>query len=492
MKPMATLVTRSCAARVPLLLVLVLVLAFGPGAVSPDELRQQLDHIFSHQDFRDLEMSLRVVSATTGQVLYSYHGDQALIPASNVKLFTTAAALHHLGADYRFRTVVAATGPIDGRGVLDGDLVVVGGGDPSISGRFYGGKTTAVFEEWAKELRGRGLRTVTGDLIGDDRFFDRQWRHPDWPAGQAAYWYEAPIGALSLNDNCVNFTLTPTQPGRIARLSLAPATGYLDFRNACVTTSKKGPPNVLFKRATGSRQVVLEGSIPKTVSAVTNYVTVDEPGEYFLTVLAEVLRQHGITIRGRVRLVAPEENLPSPVTLMEHRSSLLSAVRVANKRSQNFYAEQILKTTGRELVGRGSFEGGTQAVLTFLADRGLESRQVSLADGCGLSRRNRLSAQAITDLLVLMARGPHGDVFVESLAEAGVDGSMRRRVNDPEFRGRIFGKTGTLARVRALSGYVRSQRGELLVYSFLMNGKAAGYWQARQAQDEALKVLARY
>jgi len=477
---------------VALLLATAVFAASAPASATGDDLRQQLDRIFSHRELQGLRMGLRVVSVTSRQVLYSYHADDLLIPASNVKLATTAAALYHLGDDYEFRTLVQATGPIDGQGVLRGDLVVVGGGDPSISGRFFDGDATAVFRQWARELRGRGLRVVTGDLVGDDRFFDRQYRHPTWPEGQQAYWYEAPVGALSLNDNCVDFILSPTEPGKPARLRLNPATDYLRFENRCLTRAGRAAPKVLFERAAGSRQVLLRGSIPQRVEKVTNYVTVDDPGHFFLAVLAQVLSQEGIVLRGQARLVEPGETLPPLTTLIEHRSGLLAAIRVANKRSQNFYAEQILKTVGRKVLGQGSFQRGVEAVTTFLEERGLSPEGYRLTDGSGMSRENRLSARCITDLLTVMAHSPPADAYRKSFARVGQDGSLRSRLREPEFAGKVFGKTGTLSGVRALSGYVRSKRGELLAYSFLMNGRAAGNWRARQCQNDALKALARY
>ncbi len=462
------------------------------GASSPDELRGELDRIFTDRGLKGVALGLRVVSVTDGKVLYSFHADEALIPASNVKLATTAAALHYLGADYQFTTRVSAGGAIDERGVLQGDLVIVGGGDPSISGRFYDGDPTAAFRQWAEALRRRGLRTVTGDLVGDDRFFDRQYRHPSWPRGQEAYWYEAPIGALSLNDNCVDFTLSPTTPGRVVGLSLSPPTDYLNFKNACLTRKGRSAPKVLFERARGSREVVLRGSVTTGVEKVTNYVTVDDPGEFFLTVLAQVLREEGIEVQGRARLVGVNEVLPSLTALVEHRSGLVESIRVANKRSQNFYAEQILKTLGRELLGEGSFTRGGEAVQAFLEKQAVTTEGCLLVDGSGMSRENRLTARCITELLVQVARSDVGQTYIESLARAGTDGSLRNRPLKSDVQAEAFGKTGTLAGVRVLSGYVRSQGGELLTYSFLMNGGAAGSWTARALQDRALDALARY
>lgn len=483
----------------PLLLAALALVVSSLGSASADEsqrsettLRQQLDHIFSDRALQGVKMSLRVLSVTKGRVLYSYHADEVLIPASNVKLATTAAALYHLGEGYEFRTRVGATGPIGPGGVVRGDLVVVGGGDPNISRRFLDGDAAAVFKQWARELRRRGLRVIAGDLIGDDRFFDRQYRHPTWPKGQEAYWYEAPVGGLSLNDNCVDFFLSPTSPGKPARLRLNPPTDYLAFTNRCLTRPGRAAPKPLFQRARGSRQVLIEGSIPHRGGEVLNHVTVDVPGEYFLAVLAQVLRQQGIEVRGRVRLVEPGEAVPPLTTLIEHRSQLLSAVRVANKRSQNFYAEQILKTLGREVLGEGSFERGVEAVTTFLDKRGLDPEGYHLVDGSGMSRENRLSARCITNLLAVMAHSPVAEPYLESLSQAGVDGSLRSRLREPEYAGKVFAKTGTLTGVRALSGYARTQRGELLAYSFLMNGRSAGTGRARSLQDEALRLLVGY
>jgi D-alanyl-D-alanine carboxypeptidase/D-alanyl-D-alanine-endopeptidase (penicillin-binding protein 4) len=219
-------------------------------------------------------------------------------------------------------------------------------------------------------------------------------------------------------------------------------------------------------------------------------VTVDNPGEVFLAVLAEVLREQGIEVEGAVRLVTADEAFPHLTPLLEHHSGLLAAIQVANKRSQNFYAEQILKTLGREMTGEGSFRRGAEVVTTFLEKQGFKPEQYRLRDGSGLSRENQLSAHFLTDLLVVMAHSPVADPYRESLAEAGVDGSMRNRLRDVNTSAKVFGKTGSLATVRALSGYVQSESGELLAYSFLMNGPGAGTWRARSVQDEALKLLA--
>lgn len=474
------------------LLLLGVLLPLLEASVSAEGLREGLDAIFADQGLRGVRMSLRVVSITTRQVLYSYHADDLLTPASNVKLVTTAAALFYLGADYQFRTVVAATGDVDAQGVLQGDLVVVGGGDPSISGRFFGGDARVVFAQWADKLRDRGIGSVAGDLIGDDRFFDREYRHPGWPKGQEASWYEAPIGALSLNDNCVDFVLSPASPGQPARLSLNPPSDYLQFENRCMTRAGRGSSVVTCVRAPGSRRVLLRGSLPQNGGTAASNVTVDNPGEFFLEVLAGVLRERGIEVRGRVRLVAADETFAHLTPLLEHRSGLRDAIEVANKRSQNFYAEQILKTLGRETLGEGSFGRGVEAVTMFLEKQEFNPEHYRLADGSGLSRDNQLSAHFLTDLLAVMAHSPVADVYRESLAEAGVDGSMRNRLRDVNSGAKVFGKTGSLATVRALSGYVQAESGELLAYSFLMNGSAAGTWRARSVQDEALKLLADY
>jgi len=473
-----------------LLLLLSLWLPLLEAPVSSAELQDGLNTIFADKELRGVKMGLRVVSITRGQVLYSYHADDLLTPASNVKLLTTAAALYYLGADYHFRTVVAATGDVDAQGVLRGDLVVVGGGDPSISGRFFGGDARAVFTQWAQELGRRGIRAVTGDLIGDDRFFDREYRHPGWPKGQEDSWYEAPIGALSLNDNCVDFLLSSAGAGQPARLNLTPPSNYLQFENRCVTRAGRGSASVTCERPVGSRRVLLRGSLPEGGGTVASNVTVDNPGEFFLQVLAEVLREQGIEVRGGVRLVEADEAFPHLTPLLEHRSGLPAAIQVANKRSQNFYAEQILKTLSREMTGEGSFRRGTQVVTMFLEKEGFKPGQYRLIDGSGLSRGNQLSAHFFTDLLVVMAHSPVADLYRESLAEAGVDGSMRHRLRDVNSSAKVFGKTGSLATVRALSGYVQSESGELLAYSFLMNGPGAGTWRARSIQDEALKLLA--
>jgi D-alanyl-D-alanine carboxypeptidase/D-alanyl-D-alanine-endopeptidase (penicillin-binding protein 4) len=462
--------------------------------LDPQELGEALGRELKSKALRGADVGVVVYDLVAREMVFTHHPDLPLIVASNNKLVTTAAALERLGPDFQFRTTVAAAGRRTAEGTLRGNLLIIGRGDPSISGRFHKGRVTAVLERWAKALADAGIERVRGDVLADDSYFDGEFTHPGWPKRHAA-WYCAQVCALSMNDSCVDLAVFPGEHrGDRARVAVQPPTSYVDLYNGCTTSRASGGSNhVIAHRLAGKNQLRVTGKIRRRSAPFETSVTVHDPALYTATVFKEVLERAGIEVTGLVRRRPPgyevrEEEFEEIITTT---SSLADAVAVANGRSQNFYAEQILKTLGREMQGEGSWDAGAKAVKAWLRDAGIHGT-VQYADGSGLARGNRFTARQLAAVLAWMNCRRTSTLYWRSLAQPGKPGTLARRSLLFPLQGRLFAKTGFIDRVSALSGYLECPSGRLLAFVTLVNNYRAGLSAARRAQDRMVLHMARY
>lgn len=430
-------------------------------------------------------LGVSVIDVATGKEVYGYHATRPLIPASNMKLLTTAAALTALGPGFQFETAVLTRGEVVD-GTLHGDLAIVGGGDPNFSGRLHAGDSLAVFKQWAKRLEQAGIRRIDGDILLVDGLFDRQLIHPNWPRDQLDRWYEAPISALSFNDNCVLVRMRPGAVGAPARVDLLPDVGAMSLVNRS-RTIRSGSARLILGRGGETPALELTGTISTRNGGWERWITVRDPGAYFAAALREAFSRQGISIAGAARQsrhLAPGEWRRAFV----HRSDLLTAIEVTNKRSQNFYAESILKLMGARACGDGSWPGGVRAVRETLDALGLPEGYHQV-DGSGMSRENRAAPRHFATLLRLMARHRYGREFMRSLPYSGEkDLTWEDRLDKPPYAGNVFAKTGSLRGVSALSGYAKSSSGTLYAFSILMNG-VRSQAHAHSLQDAIVRAL---
>jgi D-alanyl-D-alanine carboxypeptidase/D-alanyl-D-alanine-endopeptidase (penicillin-binding protein 4) len=458
------------------------------GAAVGGELEVRLGSAVAAAQRLAPETGVHVVDLESGATVFSRAADTALIMASNTKLVTAAAALELLGPGYQFRTPVLARGAVAG-GWLRGDLAVVGGGDPNISGRLHDGDPLAVFRLWAAELRRLGIRRVEGDVYLVHGLFEPPRVHPDWPRDQLDRWYEAPVEALSFSDNAVLVRVTPgAAAGRPARVETVPDLSLFTFDNRAGTTSLRRRHRVAIDRIDGSNRLRIAGAMLRRSSPVESWIAVADPLAYFGAALREALAEEGVAVSGEMRAIA---ELPAGAwrRVAEHRSDLLTTVEVILKRSQNFYAESLLKILGAELCGEGSWEAGLEVLAEYLDGIGIPRGGYQLADGSGMSRGNRMSPRQLTWLLSSMHRRPLGREFIRSLSYSGEpEVNWETRLSEAPYRGNVVAKTGGLNGVSTLSGYAKSTSGRLYAFSILMNG-AAERWRAKRAQDRILRVL---
>lgn len=471
----------------PFILLAALALTLGPvprevETATPSALQYALEAATGHARAIAGGVGVHIVELDTGESIYGYLPDERRVIASNTKLFTTAAILDALGPGYFFETRFVMNGEVRGD-TLVGDLGVIGSGDPHISGRDYNGDSFAPFREWARALRERGIRKVSGDVYLDHGMFEPPVVHPEWPRDQLTRWYEAPVDALSFSDNCILVRVWPGRAGGAARVELVPNVPFLRMENTARTIASGGQ-NVIIDRKGDA--LVVRGTIRQNSGPVETWVTVNDPVGYFGAGLVAALAEEGIRIDGGLR---PVEQLPGQVwkRVAVHRTDLLSTVRVTNKRSQNFYAETLAKHLGAVRCGEGSWEGGVQAIGEFATSIGIPRGSFVMSDGSGMSRDNLFAPRHLTTLLRYMFFHPAGTEFAQSLPYSGEDlGSWKRRMAAPPYRGNVFAKTGTLAGVTALSGYAKAVSGKSYAFSILLN-RVGG--DGRAAQDRIVMAL---
>ncbi|HEU4886770.1 MAG TPA: D-alanyl-D-alanine carboxypeptidase/D-alanyl-D-alanine-endopeptidase [Thermoanaerobaculia bacterium] len=437
---------------------------------------------------RSSDSSIQIVELESGRSVAERNPHMPLSPASNMKLFTTAAAIDMLEPSFEVTTEVYARGAVDASGTLDGDLKVVGRGDPTIGGRFHDGAATSVLQEWAADLKRAGVKNVTGDLILEYGYMDTEYIHPTWPTDQLVNWYEAPISAFSMQEGCVEVRVLPSRAGQPCVVQLEPPTSYVSIQNSCKTG--RGLPFITRHR--GSNTVIVRGGVPARSGATEVFVTVENPVHYFAAVTNETFQRQGIRVMGKVTLVARDARTDWRL-ISKHSTPLSILIYVINKKSQNHYAEQVLKMIGAEERKQGSWAAGNAEVKEWLTTKiGVPGNEFHPVDGSGMSRDNRASAHAFISLLRYMWKSPWREEFVSSLPYTGDrDSKFGNRLRRPPFARQIYAKTGYISGVIGLSGYVHAQSGKVYAFSFLFNRYRVGVFAVYNLQDEMLKEIVR-
>jgi serine-type D-Ala-D-Ala carboxypeptidase/endopeptidase (penicillin-binding protein 4) len=483
---------------------------------SHSSLKKQIETIVAQPDLARGFWGIEIVSAKTGKVLYSLNANKLFTPASNTKLFTTAAALALIGPDYKFRTTVETSGSLDKYGRLTGDVVLVGRGDPTLSGRELPYNTHTqrdadpdrVLEQLADELAKKGVRYVDGDVVADDSYFAFERYGEGWSQDDLVWADGAPVSALTINDNVVFVNILPgAHPGDKAFVSITPFADYYTIDNRLMTTPAGTGRRIYINREPGSTQLTLWGTIPIDDTGANEGLSIDDPAEFAATLFRHLLEVRGIAVYGKQRtrhtelaslstftttVVAGggggnEHSLTTPVgplVLAEHQSAPLSEdIQVINKVSQNLHAEIMLRLLGREKGTAGTVQAGLEVIRGFLNNAGISSDEYDFHDGSGLSRENLVTPHAIVQLLQYAAGQAWGEEFRDSLPVAGVDGSLADRLKDLDPAAKVYGKTGSLGGVKSLSGYGVTTKGEPIVFSIASNNLSAPAKRVTDAID---------
>ncbi len=468
-------------------------------------LDRRIDKILSSSDARRGWWGIQVVDLGSGKLLYERDAERLFIPASNMKMFTTAAALEKLGPDYIFHTTVESEAAPDSEGRV-GNLYLVGRGDPNLGIRtfpytYHGTAQPAgkFFEEMADQVKARGVREVTGTLIADDSYFVWEPFAPNWAADDLEWGYGAPVSALAFIDNSLTLHIKPGgRAGDMASVGLDPVTDYYLLKDHILTGAKGTEKNYFLERQPGSMELDVWGQIPIDNDEEVETVAIADPPLLMAEEFRAALRARGIVVEGPsevrhlTRLEAASLPNPSPqscprIVLAEHTSPPLGeAIKVVNKESENLHAEMLLRTLGRVQNHQGSLAAGLQALNAFATEQvGILPGETYFSDGSGLSREDLVAPHAAVKLLLYMARSPHFHIWFDSLPVAGIDGTLAHRLLTADVKGKIHAKTGSVEHVNTLSGYMDLPSGKRLVFSIMANNDPL----ANKAGQETLDTI---
>jgi D-alanyl-D-alanine carboxypeptidase/D-alanyl-D-alanine-endopeptidase (penicillin-binding protein 4) len=441
----------------------------SPALTALTALTRDLDAILAGPALQHGYWGVLVRSLDHDETLYSVNARKLMLPASSMKVVTLAAAAAKLGWDFRYETTLYAAGAVEG-GMLQGDLLVVGSGDPSVD--VADGLADRVFAEWAEALKQRGIRTIAGRIVGDDNRFEDETLGFGWSWDDLPDDYAAGVGALQFNENAVRVTVTPgPAAGDTAAVSISPVGSGLTVVNGVITGAAGSAASIATRRLPGSTTLALGGSIPVGATASTLAVAVDNPTMFFVGALRTALVANGVDVRGDAVDIDVIRDPPPPAgaPVAAYRSPPLSALAVRlMKISQNQYAETLLKTMSDGAVR--SAAAGRTAALAILHGWGVQPAELIMRDGSGLTRYDFVSPEALVTILAHVyrdatLRGP----FEAALPIAGRDGTIAGRMKGTPAEGNVRAKSGSMTGVRSLSGYLTSAGGEHLVFAILAN-----------------------
>ncbi|MEX0600125.1 MAG: D-alanyl-D-alanine carboxypeptidase/D-alanyl-D-alanine-endopeptidase [Rhodothermales bacterium] len=472
--------------RLTRILIVAAILALPAGTASGQR-GASIDELLSGPAAQPAFWGVYVYDLTTEAPYYSHGAQNGYLPASNQKILTSAAALDALGSNHRYRTVLYLDGNLDGS-TLRGDLVIRGAGDPTFGSKDAPGPDP--LRDWARRLADMGVTRFEGRIVGDDNVFDDRPYSEGWDidyvTSEASQWVGASIGGLAYSDNVVDVRITARSPGTAPQIRRQPD-GFLQIRNQITTASRTRGIGVTTRRDFGSEQLFLEGSIPRTYDG-TIVVPVTNPTAFAVESFARYLSEAGIEVAAGAYDIDDLDGFTyaTDTPLFVYVSPTMDEIlRIVNKESNNFYAEQVFRSIG----WGGSAAAAENRVKQLLQRAGASTRAVAIRDGSGLSRKNMVTPEAMGRLLAYMYEHPERDAFFDSLARGGEAGStLRYRLHNVS----VQAKTGSLEFVRALSGYVTAPDGRTFAFSILVNNYSGPSYQITQTIDRIVMELAAF
>jgi D-alanyl-D-alanine carboxypeptidase/D-alanyl-D-alanine-endopeptidase (penicillin-binding protein 4) len=456
------------------------------------ELQSRISQVLQKPELAPAMIGIKVTSLDTGRVLFEENANKLLRPASNMKLYTVAAALVRLSPDFRFVTSVYALAKPDAAGVVHGDVTIYGRGDPSIAARFNSGNYFKGIDDLAARIVAAGVKRVEGDLVGDETYFIGPRYGAGWEWEDLQWWYGAEVSSLTSNDNALDLSIKPgAQVGAPAVITTGPPDPLLSIVSKVVTAPSGSRRDITVYRGLGADELEITGSIALDDKGYSGGIGISRPALLFAYLLRASLAQRGVTFTGKTRTLDPLMTAPAKVetvapalieltTLQSPPLSLIAAQTM--KPSQNLYTELILRTLGKVSavpttaanLNRTSEAAGIAVVKMFLSEAGVIPSTLVLSDGSGLSRNDMITAESTIQLLTYMHRHRYAAVFRDALPIAGVDGTLRNRFKGTPAENNLRAKTGTLSSATSLSGYVRDSAGEQLAFSIMVNNYPEG------------------
>ncbi|MCR2823301.1 D-alanyl-D-alanine carboxypeptidase/D-alanyl-D-alanine endopeptidase [Lederbergia panacisoli] len=469
------------------------------AVVLPEEVKgskplsKKIEEILQNPRLEGAVTGVSIRKASDGDLIYSHFGDTRLRPASNLKMITAAVALETLGPGYRFKTEVLTDGKLKNR-VLDGNVFLKGKGDPTLR--------KADFDQFARDLKNKGIDQINGDVIGDDRWYD-DMRHSQglYVSNENSY-YGAQISALTLSPNddfdagTILIEVAPgTKDGARPNVILKPETDYLKIINNAKTGNKGETDTLTIDRGHGTNEIIVEGTIPFEGKSVGEILSVSEPTGYALDVFKKSLEEQGIKLSDDVSMKIDETPDGAQMLTSKESMTLEELLLPFLKLSNNIHGETLVKEMGKVMYGEGSWDVGLKVIGGTIAKFGVNRSNVKIEDGSGLSHSNLIPPNELTRMLYEIQKKDWFPIFEKSQPAVGEygrfgSGTLGYRMAESAANGKVHAKTGSLDGVSTLSGYVTTEDGEKLVFSIMMNNFIRG--SMSEIQDQIVMILAEH
>ncbi len=459
-------------------------------AADNNSLQAFVDSLLSQKSLQGSSWSLQFIDPEQDEVIIERDSERLLIPASIVKMVTSAAAVDRLGPDFRFITRFYNSIPLSAEGLLNGDLIVFAGGDPSMETKKVDSLRATWTENIADSLYSHGLREILGNIRLSTNAYRLECAPSAWEIGDVKEGFAPTVDGFGFNNNVCRLSIFPGDSvGALAKLKIDPLYSPLTIHSNIMTGEKDADNWVDYYITPCQSEVSVAGIIASEDDGEFLWMPIQDPAAYFGEALKASLIKRGITVSGAVqveRYGLSERNYRTP--FYKHESAPLTAtLSLMNKDSDNYSAEYVLRALGIDRVGSGSAEAGLKAIRTFLNRNKIKSRQIRLVDGCGLARRNLCSASGLTALLTVMHRHKNSNEFKYTLAHSGIDGTLDYRMSSRKLAGRVRGKTGTMTFASSLAGYITLQSGRDIVFAILCNNFSSSRHHVRGIQDQIIE-----
>ncbi|MCW9706666.1 D-alanyl-D-alanine carboxypeptidase/D-alanyl-D-alanine endopeptidase [Fodinibius salsisoli] len=460
----------------------------GQNIIFSPEIVQTIENSKAHDAFWSV-----IVRDSTGNILDGYNFDKNVRPASNLKLLTSAMILNELEPNFTYHTKLYGVG-IQAGNVWKGDIIIRGSGDPSISGTFYHKDRFHVFEKFYQALDSLGIKQIDGSLIGNDSYFDQQVYPKGWSWDDLSFYYGVEVNALSFNENAVDLRVyAKNRIGEKPDIEWFPFdTDYVDFVNEQIITPSNSEYDESYRRIMGTNTILLRSSLPQNYVEKESLSILDAP-RFFVDTFKKYLEQGGIKLTEPIVVESNSRNWKESryKVLKEHQSvSLHKLLEPMNKESNNFYAEMLLKTAAAEHYDTpGSTELGVSLIESFAESMDMNEDDLVLSDGSGLASSTLLKIEGLSKMMVKMRSNPYFKAYKNSLAIAGKDGTLEHRFNNTPVEGRLYGKSGYISGVRALSGYLEAASGQPLVVSVITNNYTESTSYIDSIQEEIVQKI---
>ncbi len=432
--------------------------------------QQAMDSILADTTLTGTSWSVCFADASTGELIYSHDADRNLASASVMKLYPTSVALSLLGPDYRYRTDIYLSGDFNSRrGILDGDVIICGGGDPALGSEYFEEHYGDVTATWVKALKDAGVRRVRGRVAAAESIYDFNPAPSGWAWGDLGQYYGAGVYDINIHDNMYKIYITGREEGEPAVIDSVQDYGWDITLTSYLTSSGRTDRGYVYN-APYSDMAWITGSVPADSSFALR-ASIPDPPFTVAKKLDAGMRASGIRIDDRPSTIrAPLDTINSLKVFTTLSPPLAGIVKVTNHESVNMYAEALRKHLGYEILGQGTYVAGSAVIRQFLDSIGCEPYEAVMLDGSGLSSNNNISALMTVRLLVHMNGSNFAEAFISSLPEGAVSGTMKNYFRDEMFKGRVVAKTGTITGAKSFAGYFTTNSGRRVAFTTFANG----------------------